>query len=175
MTEIDKSIQTRVDNYPDKFYQVLEYLDIVMRNWVGDQMGSSGTRELDTLCGIFAVDWELEYYLPPSARAWFIQLIKPKDAWRYHHENQNVFGGMLKAYADLRQFLIDNAERVTADYHLVSNCREMQMEILKIIKSNNSNAKRLLQIEQIVSASTKKFIDNYETYYLKGEDNDQDI
>ncbi len=121
--KINTTVSTRVQNYPPKFYQVLEKIDLVMRNWVGDEMGTSGTQELCVLCGIFALDWELEYNLPPSARAWFFTLVNPKHAWEFHKDKGNIFGEQLKAYADLRQFLIDNAERVTEDYELLLNAR----------------------------------------------------
>lgn len=125
---INRDIEKRRENYPPKFYQVLEQLDLVMCNWVGDEMGTLGTQELCILCGIFALDWELEYDLPPSARAWFVHLVNPKNAWKYHHDNCNVFGEQLKAYADLRQFLIDNAERVTQDYEILLNARKENRE-----------------------------------------------
>ena len=40
------NITYRSDTYPPKFYQVLEKLDIVMRLWAGDKMGTSGYDEL---------------------------------------------------------------------------------------------------------------------------------
>ena len=122
--KINTTIASRVKSYPPTFYQVLEKIDLVMRNWVGDKMGTSGVAELCVLCGIFALDWELEYNLPPSARAWFNTLVNPKNAWDFHQKHGNVFGEQLKAYADLRQFLIDNAERVTNDYELLLNARK---------------------------------------------------
>lgn len=121
---INKDIEKRRENYPDKFYQVLEKLDLVMQNWIGTKMGTSGIDELYVLAGIFALDWELGYELPPSARAFFNELVNPKNAWRVHHDNGNIMGGQLKAYADLRQFLIDNAERVTEDYLILMDARK---------------------------------------------------
>ena len=129
MKEINTDIVKRRENYPKHFYQVLENLDLVMRNWVGEEIGTLGTWELNILCGIFAIDWELEYKMPPSARAWFVQLVNPKNGWQYHHKNGNISGGQLKAYADLRQYLIDNAERVTEAYNiLVQDRRELREE-----------------------------------------------
>ena len=40
----------------------------------------------------------------------------------------NIAGGQLKAYADLRQFLIDNAVRVAKDYKLLINTRNSIVE-----------------------------------------------
>lgn len=122
--EVNTNIVNRQEDYPKGFYQVLEYLDLVMRNWVGEEMGTKGTWELNMLCGIFAIDWELECKMPTSARAWFIELVNPKGAWAYHHKNGNITGGQLKAYADLRQYLIDNAERVTKAYNLLTAARD---------------------------------------------------
>lgn len=76
--KIDDSIETRRENYPPKFYQVLEKIDLVMRNWIGEKMGTSGVEELYVLAGIFALDWELAYYMPPSARVFFNTLVNPK-------------------------------------------------------------------------------------------------
>lgn len=123
MEEINIDIVKRKEKYPPKFYQVLEKIDLVMRNWVGDKMGTDGVQELHILCGIFAIDWWLEYNMPSSARAWFVELVNPKNAWKYHDKSGNVFGSQLKAYADLRQYLIDNAERVTKAYNTLMNTR----------------------------------------------------
>lgn len=123
MNEVDKSIETRRENYPEKFYQVLEKIDLIMQNWIGEKMGTSGVEELYVLAGIFALDSGLGFELPPSARAFFMELVNPKNAWKYHHEHGNIMGGQLKAYSDLRQFLIDNAERVTEDYLMLVDAR----------------------------------------------------
>ena len=40
------------------------------------------------------------------------------------HENNHIMGGQLSAYAELRQFLIDNAERVTEDYLMLMEARQ---------------------------------------------------
>lgn len=119
MKEINIDVAKRRENYTNELYRVLEYLDLVMRNWTGEELGTKGTKELCMLCGIFAIDWELEDKMPPSARAWFVQLVNPKNGWQYHHEHGNIAGSQLKAYADLRQYLIDNAERVTKVYNLL--------------------------------------------------------
>ena len=132
MNKIDNSIETRRENYPPKFYQVLEKIDLIMQNWIGEKMGTSGVEELYVLAGIFALDWELGYYVPASARAFFIELVNPKNGWEYHHRHGNIMGGQLKAYADLRQFLIDNAERVTEDYIILMNARHDLREKHKI-------------------------------------------
>lgn len=121
---INKDIVKRRENYPDKFYQVLEKIDLVMRNWVGDKMGTSGVEELYVLAGIFALDWELAYDMPASARVFFNTLVNPKTAWKAQHENYHIMGGQLSAYAELRQFLIDNAERVTEDYLILMDARK---------------------------------------------------
>ena len=132
MDKIDNSIETRRENYPPKFYQVLEKIDLVMQNWIGEKMGTSGVEELYILAGIFALDCELGFDLPSSARAFFIELVNPKNGWKYHHEHGNIMGGQLKAYADLRQFLIDNAERVTEDYLILMDARRVLRERYKI-------------------------------------------
>lgn len=135
--KVNVAVDTRKENQPENFYHVLDSLDLVMRNWVGDEMGTKGTDELCILCGIFALDQELEYYMPTSARAWLIELVNPKNSWKYHHEHGNVFGGQLKAYADLRQYLIDNAEKVANAYNLLINIRSVmrkgsEVELFKI-------------------------------------------
>lgn len=124
MNEINMAVEERRKNYPKYFYQVLEKLDLVMRNYIGDEVGTRGTIELNMLCAIFAIDWELEYNMPASARAWFVQLVNPKNGWYYHHEHGNIMGFQLKAYADLRQYLIDNAERVIKAYNMLIECRD---------------------------------------------------
>lgn len=37
MNKIDNSIETRRENYPPKFYQVLEKIDLIMQNWIGEK------------------------------------------------------------------------------------------------------------------------------------------
>ena len=110
------NITYRSDTYPPKFYQVLEKLDIVMRIWSGDKMGTSGYDELLHLCGTIGFDSSLYWDMPPSARAFFMILINPKSHWSIAQENIGGFGDMYRAYADLRQYLIDNKERVTNAY-----------------------------------------------------------
>lgn len=110
------NITYRSDTYPPKFYQVLEKLDIVMRLWAGDEMGTSGYDELLHLCGTIGFDSSLYWDMPPSARAFFMVLINPKNQWNILQEKAGGFGDMYRAYADLRQYLIDNKERVTNAY-----------------------------------------------------------
>lgn len=126
----DNSIVTRRDEAPAKFYQILEKIDIIAQNWVGESMGSNGVDELFWLAGIFAIDYNLGYNLPPEARVFFYTLINPKNAWDYQNKHHCVFSGQLGGYFHLRQFLIDNAERVTLAYNkLYEASRNLDKEL----------------------------------------------
>jgi len=106
------NVTYRSDDYPPKFYQVLEKLDLIMRLYIGDEMGVTGYDELLELGGIIALNGHLKYGMPETAKALFRSFVNPKNAWKLFHDSGAVFGGALRAYSDLRQYLIDNAEKV---------------------------------------------------------------
>lgn len=110
------NISYRSDDYPPKFYLVLEKLDLIMRLYVNDEMGTSGFDELIGLCGLIGLNGHLSYYMPKTARAFFLVLINPKQAYKIFEKSGIVYGNMNRAYADLRQYLIDNKETVAQCY-----------------------------------------------------------
>ena len=64
--------------YPDKFYLVLEKLDLVMRVWNGEKMGTCGVEELAGLMAILKLDYELLYDMPLEAHVFFRCILNPK-------------------------------------------------------------------------------------------------
>lgn len=103
--------------YPDKFYLVLEKLDLVMRVWNGEKMGTCGVEELAGLMAILKLDYELLYDMPLEAHVFFRCILNPKNAWEICDKANMGFGYIHRAYSQLRTFLIDNKERVTEAYN----------------------------------------------------------
>ena len=119
MQEVNKSSEEIRKALSSNVRTVLGHLDYVARAQSGDVLGTKGDRELFELCAIFAIDTTLAHEMPPSARAFFVKLINDVVGNGYLHDNGVLTGGMHGAYANLRQYLIDNAERVDRAYHVL--------------------------------------------------------
>ena len=114
---IKDTVSLRKFNYPEKFYQVLEALDLVMRVWCGEPMGTSGVHELGILFSIIQTDYRLLSHMPQEAYAFFKCILNPDNDSKICDEACMGHGYMHRAYAELRTYLIDNKERVTEVYN----------------------------------------------------------
>ena len=113
---IDTSIKDNYEALPKNVKLTLENLDYVTRAHLQNDTDAKGDRELMDLCAIFAIDSWLYYNMPPQAKAFFVDLISRENGNQYMHDNGILTGGVVAAYANLRQFIIDNSERVNEAY-----------------------------------------------------------
>lgn len=123
------SLTYRDESYPDDFYQVLECLDLVMRVYSGEKMGTSGVQEMSTLMALFVLDPMLLHFMPKSAYAFFKAILNPKNKYDIFSESKIGYGSIFRTYSDLRTYLIDNKERVTDVYkRLIDNNMMKELE-----------------------------------------------
>ena len=113
---INTSIKDNYDALPKNVKLTLENLDYVTRAHLHNDTAAKGDRELMDLCAIFAIDSWLYYNMPAQAKAFFVILISRENGNQYMHDNGILTGGVVAAYANLRQFIIDNSERVNEAY-----------------------------------------------------------
>ena len=116
MENVNKRIESQIMGLPKNTRIILEHLDHVARLRIGEKLGTSCIFELMSLCAIFAIDGMLEYEMPASAKAFFISLINREKGNEYMHDHGILPGGMLASYASLRQYIIDNSDRVNKAY-----------------------------------------------------------
>ena len=112
---INTSIKDNYDSLPKNVKLTLEDLDYIARAHLKNTT-TKGDRELMDLCAIFAIDSWLYYNMPAQAKAFFVILISRENGNQYMHDNGILTGGVVAAYANLRQFIIDNSERVNEAY-----------------------------------------------------------
>ena len=112
---INTSIKDNYDALPKNVKLTLEDLDYIARAHLKNTT-TKGDRELMDLCAIFAIDSWLYYSMPAQAKAFFVILISRENGKQYMHDNGILTGGVVAAYANLRQFIIDNSERVNEAY-----------------------------------------------------------
>ena len=127
------------DNYPEDFYQVLEKLDLVLRVYIGEQMGTDGVQELAVLLGVLSLDAHLLFSMPTEAYSFFKCVLNPTNKWDICQEAGLGFGSIFRAYSQLRTFLIDNKERVTEVYNKYYDVSK------QITDENNEKYGKLLQ------------------------------
>ena len=113
---INTSIKDNYDALPKNVKLTLEDLDYIARAHLQNDTTTKGDRELMDLCAIFAIDSWLYYNMPAQAKAFFVILISRENGNQYMHDNGILTGGVVAAYANLRQFIIDNSERVNEAY-----------------------------------------------------------
>ena len=134
---IDTSIKDNYEALPKSVKLTLENLDYVTRAHLQNDTAAKGDRELMDLCAIFAIDSWLYYNMPPQAKAFFVDLISHAKGIQYMHEHGVLTGGIVVAYANLRQFIIDNSERVSGAYEALNKINETYYE-KDIPKKNDS-------------------------------------
>lgn len=117
------NITYRSDDYPKRFYLVLEKLDLLINRYL-DKESMYGFEEITSLGGILALNGHLAYNMPISAKAFFDVLVCPQNQFRIFEKANIVYGNMPRAYADLRQYLIDNKEIVTECYDKFYDLRD---------------------------------------------------
>lgn len=110
------TITHQKDSYPKYFYLILEKLDLVLRVYIGEKMGTNGVEELATLLGILSLDSHLLFSMPTEAYAFFKCILNPKNEWDICKESGLGFGSIFRAYSQLRTYLIDNKERISEVY-----------------------------------------------------------
>lgn len=113
---IKDTITCQTCSYPSGFYLVLEHLDVVMRVRSDEQMGTSGVDELATLLAIMHFDRSLLSHCPNEAYAFLKCLVHPQKDWEICQDANMGFGYLHGAYYALRQYLIDNKERIMEAY-----------------------------------------------------------
>lgn len=98
----------------DRFYLVTEQLDLIMQVYAqqrllpsSQQMGTCGVYELITLCTLIKRA-DLEWGMPKEARLFFEALVNP------NYVNLNR-GGIYRAYWALRNYLIENKDKLDFD------------------------------------------------------------
>lgn len=134
---IKDSITIRCYEYPNKFYLVLEALDLVMRVYNGEEMGTDGVDELCILMAIFRIDKMLLLEMPKEARAFFRCIVNPKNIFDICNKASLGYGSIHRAYSELRTYLIDNKERVTEVYNKLCDdkyWKELEKKYAKILK-----------------------------------------
>lgn len=113
---VKNNITGRTRQYPKKFYQVLGVLDLVMRVYNGEEMGTSGVDELAILMAVLYIDRSLLSCLPKDAHIFFKCILNPKNAWKICSDGGLGYGYIHRAYSELRTYLIDNKERISEVY-----------------------------------------------------------
>jgi len=109
------NISYRNEDYPEKFYHVLEKLDLLINKYI-EKDNMNGFEEITSLGGIIALSGPLAYNMPISAKAFFDVLVCTKNKFEIFRKANIIYGNMPRAYADLRQYLIDNKEIVAECY-----------------------------------------------------------
>ena len=64
--------------YPEKFYLILENLDLVARLRSGEELGTSGVHELAQLLSILCIDHSLLSSMPKEAYTFLKCLVQPQ-------------------------------------------------------------------------------------------------
>ena len=133
---INTSIKDNYDALPKNVKLTLEDLDYIARAHLKNTT-TKGDRELMDLCAIFAIDSWLYYNMPAQAKAFFVILISRENGNQYMHDNGILTGGVVAAYANLRQFIIDNSQRVNDAYEALNKINATYYE-KDIPKKNDS-------------------------------------
>lgn len=113
---IKDTITCQTHDYPSKFYLILEHLDVIMRVRNDEQMGTSGVDELAILLAIMHFDRSLLSHCPKEAYVFLKCLVHPQKDWDICQNAGMGFGYLHRAYYALRQYLIDNKERIMETY-----------------------------------------------------------
>lgn len=142
---IKDTISHQKDTYPKEFYLVLEALDLVLRVYTGEKMGTDGTQELATLMSILSLDAHLLFSMPSEPFAFFKCILNPQHQWDICQDAGLGYGSIYRAYSSLRTYLIDNKERVTEVYN---KYYEVQRAITE---ENNEKYGKLLKNERKIN------------------------
>lgn len=130
--------------YPEKFYLILEYLDLVARLRSGEELEASGVHELAQLLTILCIDYSLLASIPKEAYTFLKCLVQPQKDFEIFDATGMGHGALFRAYYAFRQYLIDNKERVMESWNAIY---EFSTDLTK--KQNEKYAKRLKEIDNV--------------------------
>ena len=125
--------------YPEKFYLILENLDLVARLRSGEELGTSGVHELAQLLSILCIDHSLLSSMPKEAYIFLKCLVQPQKDFEIFSAADMCHGALFRAYYAFRQYLIDNKERVMESWNAIydfSTCltKKQDEKYAKILK-----------------------------------------
>lgn len=129
--------------YPEKFYLILENLDLVARLRSGEELGTSGVHELAQLLSILCIDHSLLSSMPKEAYAFLKCLVQPQKDFEIFSAADMGHGALFRAYYAFRQYLIDNKERVMESWNAIYDfstdlTKKQNEKYAKLLKENNN-------------------------------------
>ena len=130
--------------YPEKFYLILDNLDLVARLRSGEELGTSGVHELAQLLSILYIDHSLLSSMPKEAYSFLKCLVQPQKDFEIFSATDMRNGALFRAYYAFRQYLIDNKERVIESWNAIY---DFSTDLTK--KQNEKYAKMLKEIDDV--------------------------